>query len=320
MRAMNLAQPSRRTGRLALAVAALLTAVVGLAGPAAALPPEGAGPDTAGTSSRVWPSEVKPGDKLYFEVSGYPANETVYIKIDDGEACTDTSHGACVYATQKLNGKGYAKGSIIVPELSAGGHWLRMLATGDQLDAKTGEKIGYLGYTRRGGNDFTVVIPAQEKTDAATETTKKKSSSASKTSKDSGTSKSADNASEQATTSADTGDQTNDATNGDGDTALGTTDADPEETAEGDDSAVGESDDDSGAGAEGSEIVQVGDATQTQTTAPIVVQAAPIDEELPVLGLSVFGATALFCACLLIWSARSRKASASQSPRARRAS
>ena len=124
---------------------------------AQAIPPDGPGPETPGTKSRVWPKKVKAGDRLNFEVSGYPANETVYIKIDDGLMCSDTSHGACVYHTQKLNKKGYAKGSLVVPNLAPGKHWLRMLATGDVFDKKTGEKIGYKGYTRRGGNNFTVI-------------------------------------------------------------------------------------------------------------------------------------------------------------------
>lgn len=147
-----------RTGRRWAAVT-LLVAGLGL-GPAigaSAIPPDGPGVDSPGTSSRVWPTTVKAGDRLNFEVSGYPANETVYIKIDDGLACSDTSHGACVFHTQKLDGNGYATGTIVVPNLAPGAHWLRMLATGDVFDAQTGQKIGYEGYTRRGGNDFTVV-------------------------------------------------------------------------------------------------------------------------------------------------------------------
>ncbi|WP_157502428.1 hypothetical protein, partial [Leucobacter celer] len=146
-------------GRFSAAVLAAAGLLLGLSfgGAAQALPPDGPGPETPGTSSRVWPSEVAVGDLLYFEVSGYPANETVYIKIDDGMACSDTSHGACVYATQALDANGYATGSIVVPDLPQGAHWLRMLATGDVFDSQTGEKLGYEGYTRRGGNDFTVI-------------------------------------------------------------------------------------------------------------------------------------------------------------------
>jgi len=151
--------PRRGRTLARLAVVTLLGAGLALGGAAAAqaIPPDGAGPDSAGTSSRVWPTEVKAGDRLNFEVSGYPANETVYIKIDDGLMCTDTSHGACVYATQKLDANGYASGSIVVPNLAPGAHWLRMLATGDVFDSQTGQKLGYEGYTRRGGNDFNVV-------------------------------------------------------------------------------------------------------------------------------------------------------------------
>jgi hypothetical protein len=148
---------SRRLRRGVAAVLLALGFAVGATAVAGALPPDGPGPETPGTSSKVWPKEVKAGDRLNFEVSGYPANETVYIKIDDGAACSDTSHGACVYHTQKLDKNGYAKGSLVVPDLGTGAHWLRMLATGDVFDAKTGEKLGYEGYTRRGGNDFTVV-------------------------------------------------------------------------------------------------------------------------------------------------------------------
>lgn len=149
-----------RRGRL-IRGAVLLALALGISAAgatgAAALPPDGPAPDYPGTSSRVWPTTVKAGDTLNFEVSGYPANEIVYIKIDDGTMCTDTSHGACVYHTQALDGNGYARGSIIVPNLAPGAHWLRMLATGDVFDSRTGQKIGYEGYSRRGGNDFTVI-------------------------------------------------------------------------------------------------------------------------------------------------------------------
>lgn len=156
----------QRAGRALAAALLTLGLALGLPLAAQALPPDGPGPETPGTKSRVWPKKVKAGDRLYFEVSGYPANETVYIKIDDGTMCSDTSHGACVYHTQKLNKKGYAKGSLVVPNLAPGKHWLRMLATGDVFDSKTGEKIGYKGYTRRGGNTFTVVEGGSSTKDA----------------------------------------------------------------------------------------------------------------------------------------------------------
>lgn len=148
--------PTARRRLWATTAAALLALLA--AGPALALPPDGPGPETPGTSSRVWPTELRAGETLNFEVSGFPPNETVYIKIDDGTMCTDTSHGACVYHTQRLDANGYASGSLVLPaDLAPGDHWLRMLGTGDVFDERTGEKIGYTGYTRRGGNDFRIV-------------------------------------------------------------------------------------------------------------------------------------------------------------------
>ncbi|HEY0186279.1 MAG TPA: hypothetical protein VGC67_02200 [Cellulomonas sp.] len=166
---MTTTAPAHR-GVFRTAAALLLTAGLALGGSTAAqaLPPDGPGEDSAGTSSSVWPTTVSPGDTLYFEVSGYPADETVYIKIDDGTMCTDTTHGACVYATQALDSNGYATGSIVVPDtLAEGAHWLRMLATGDVFDSESGEKLGYQGYTRRGGNDFTVVAATTTSGDSA---------------------------------------------------------------------------------------------------------------------------------------------------------
>lgn len=153
---MNRTSPSRRLARVVGAALLALGLAVGVPLGATALPPDGAGPDTPGTSSSVWPRKVKSGDRLNFKVSGYPAGETVYIKIDDGLMCSDTSHGACVYHTQKLDKNGSATGSLVVPDLEPGEHWLRMLATGDVFDSETGKKLGYEGYTRRGGNTFTV--------------------------------------------------------------------------------------------------------------------------------------------------------------------
>ncbi|MBK7819838.1 MAG: hypothetical protein IPJ61_01865 [Tessaracoccus sp.] len=153
---MNRISPVLRLARVAAAALLALGLAVTVPLGATALPPDGAGPDTPGTSSSVWPSKVKSGDRLNFKVSGYPAGETVYIKIDDGLMCSDTSHGACVYHTQKLDKNGSATGSLVVPDLVPGEHWLRMLATGDVFDKETGKKLGYEGYTRRGGNTFTV--------------------------------------------------------------------------------------------------------------------------------------------------------------------
>lgn len=142
-------------------IAALLAALLLPLGQAWAKPEDGAKPDSAGTSSKVWPTSFTEGDiksgkaVINFKVSGYGKNELVNIKIDDGNACSDTSHGACVYHQQRLDGKGAATGSFTLPtDLKKGGHWLRMLGT--EKKYVDGKEVGYEGYTRRGGNDFTV--------------------------------------------------------------------------------------------------------------------------------------------------------------------
>lgn len=126
--------------------------------PATALPPAGAGPDTPGTSASVSPRALTAGATIRFTVSGFPAGETVYIKIDDGASCSkDAAQGACVYHSQKLSSKGSASGSFVLPrDLAPGKHWLRLLAS-KEIYADDGEFQGVEGYTRRGGTDFTVV-------------------------------------------------------------------------------------------------------------------------------------------------------------------
>ena len=80
------ARPRLRAPRSLLAVTAGLAMVMAVclsALPARALPPGGAGESTAGTSSTVT-GQVGVGGTISFTVSGFPAGETVYVKIDDG--------------------------------------------------------------------------------------------------------------------------------------------------------------------------------------------------------------------------------------------
>ncbi|APT93412.1 hypothetical protein CPHO_11515 [Corynebacterium phocae] len=126
---------------------------------ALALPPGGAGDDTPGTYSSVSPSEVEQCGYLDFEVGGFPAGEIVNIKIDDGAGFGgDMSvQGQGVVARHKINSDGTASGSIEVPcDLPPGQHHLRYLAT-------EGERN--LGYTNRGGSNFTVIKAANDSAD-----------------------------------------------------------------------------------------------------------------------------------------------------------
>jgi len=152
---------SRPTLSRPTTVLAALALTVGLglgATEASAIPPGGASPDTPGTSSSVSPTRLRAGDTISFTLSGYPAGEIVYIKIDDGLDCSASAiHGACVYYQQAIPASGTVRGSFALPtDLAPGRHWLRMLASEPILDGN-GNQIGVNGYTRRGGNDFTVV-------------------------------------------------------------------------------------------------------------------------------------------------------------------
>lgn len=121
-----------------------------LAPAASAVPPGGAGPNTPGTSSSISTPSVEVGGRVSFTVSGYPAGETLYIKIDDEGFCTAPPFGACVYHQQKIGANGTVSGSFALPAgLAPGQHTLRFLAT-EETDK------GLLGYTRR-SPAFTVV-------------------------------------------------------------------------------------------------------------------------------------------------------------------
>lgn len=151
----------RRLGGLSLGalVSALWLGVWG-APAGEALPPTGAGVNTPGTNSTVAPQVLKAGDTIGFDLTGFPRNEQVYIKIDNGQACpADSPQGACVVHQQKSDGTGRVEGSLVLPrDLSEGTHTLRFLATALLPDGK-GTK-GYTnespGFTVQGVNESSV--------------------------------------------------------------------------------------------------------------------------------------------------------------------
>lgn len=145
-----------RRARL-VALVGLVLAVLGAA-PASAIPDVGAGPDTPGTSASVSPRTLRAGETIHFTLSGFPAGEVAYVKIDDGVFCSESGvHGACVVHQQRIGADGRVSGSFALPDdLEPGAHWLRFLASEEMTDAQ-GAYLGVKGYTRRGGADFTVV-------------------------------------------------------------------------------------------------------------------------------------------------------------------
>lgn len=127
---------------------------------AAALPPGGAGDSTEGTSSTVTGS-VEAGGTLSFSLSGFPAGETVSIKIDDGalDGSDNSVSGTGVVHQQKIGANGSVSGSFVLPSyVKPGTHWLRFLASQDIPESQGG---GTKGFTNR-SPQFTVTGPASD--------------------------------------------------------------------------------------------------------------------------------------------------------------
>lgn len=143
---------SRRRPLLTLVGAVFALALL-VAGPAAAVPPGGPSANTPGTSAALSPTSLKAGDKISFRLRGFPAGETVSVKIDDGQECGQAAvHGACVVYKQRIS-SGSTYGSFRVPkDLKPGSHTLRFLAS----KVVKGGGGGTKGYTLRSPS-FTIV-------------------------------------------------------------------------------------------------------------------------------------------------------------------
>ena len=127
---------------------------------AAALPPGGAEGSTEGTSSTVTGS-VEAGGTLSFTLSGFPAGETVSIKIDDGalDGSDNSVSGTGVVHQQKIGANGSVSGSVVLPSyVKPGTHWLRFLASQDIPESQGG---GTKGFTNR-SPQFTVTSLASD--------------------------------------------------------------------------------------------------------------------------------------------------------------
>lgn len=156
MRAPFSGAPKASLTAKALTACAAATLALGLGvGTASALPPGGAKASTPGTSSTV-SSSVSEHGVISFNVSGFPANTVVSVKVDDGSLCpSDAAQGACVVHQQMTDGNGNVSGSFILPDVGPGTHTLRFLATGEKHD-KDGKYLGTEAYSNR-SPEFTVV-------------------------------------------------------------------------------------------------------------------------------------------------------------------
>lgn len=156
MRAPFSGSPKVSLTSKALTACAAATLALGLGvGTASALPPGGAKASTPGTSSTV-SSSVNEHGVISFTLSGFPANTVVSVKVDDGDLCpSDAAQGACVVHQQKSDANGNVSGSFVLPDVGAGTHTLRFLATGEKRD-KDGKYLGTEAYTNR-SPEFTVV-------------------------------------------------------------------------------------------------------------------------------------------------------------------
>lgn len=165
--------------RLAATAGAGFTLALLLAGPASAVPPGGPGANTPGTSAEVSPTSLSAGDKISFTLQGFPAGETVNIKIDDGEVCGKAAvHGACVVYKQKIS-SGTTAGSFKAPkELKPGTHTLRFLAS----KPIKGSGGGIEGFTLR-SPEFTIVSGQKSSSSAASQSSSAPSPSATETTK-----------------------------------------------------------------------------------------------------------------------------------------
>lgn len=129
--------------RVALILVGLAVGLPFMAGGiAAAVPPGGPSANTPGTSSALNSSSYSPGSRISFKLKGFPAGETVSVKIDDGTECGAAAvHGACVIYKQRIS-KGATVGSFTLPkDLKPGKHSLRFLASGVVDEGKPTRRV-----------------------------------------------------------------------------------------------------------------------------------------------------------------------------------
>ncbi|MFF0072583.1 hypothetical protein [Streptomyces sp. NPDC005494] len=94
--------------------------------------------NSRGAKATISASEVQPGGKIPFEVTKFPAGQTVTIKLDDEE----------ILGQWKADASGSYKGEVTIPaETPTGAHWLRFLAPNPSTTLKVGFTVTAPGTT-----------------------------------------------------------------------------------------------------------------------------------------------------------------------------
>nr|QIE08590.1 hypothetical protein [Streptomyces sp.] len=106
--------------------------------------------NSRGAKATIQASEVQPGGKIPFEVTKFPAGQTVTIKLDDEE----------ILGQWKADASGSYKGEVTIPaETPAGAHWLRFLAPNPSTTLKVDFTVTAPGTTATAGDASAATAP-----------------------------------------------------------------------------------------------------------------------------------------------------------------
>ncbi|MFJ8922053.1 hypothetical protein ACIREK_21580 [Streptomyces sp. NPDC102415] len=106
--------------------------------------------NSRGAKAAISASQVQPGGRIPFEVTKFPAGQTVTIKLDDEE----------ILGQWKADATGSYKGEVTIPaETSVGAHWLRFLAPNPATTLKVDFTVTAPGSTAAGTDPVTATAP-----------------------------------------------------------------------------------------------------------------------------------------------------------------
>ncbi|WP_405632053.1 hypothetical protein OG933_40325 [Streptomyces sp. NBC_00016] len=115
--------------------------------------------NSAGAKAQITASRVQAGGTLHFEVTKFPAGETVTVKLDDED----------ILGQWKADAQGSHEGDVTVPAGTSGGaHWLRFLAPNPPTSLKVAFTVTGAADTGSASSSSTTAPgPTEERTLAA---------------------------------------------------------------------------------------------------------------------------------------------------------